>query len=392
LGRHLFITGAGLPCKVKSFMRRWRLYALVLVIVSLLWGYLSPPLAWGQNSNVTLSVMPSSLEVTAGQTIDMAVAVQEVTNLYGFDIVLGYDPAVVEVVDLDPDLDGIQLALGLFLDPGFVIFNQADNSLGQLRLVMTQLSPSEAKSGDGNLIVIRFRALQAGETPLLLIAAELAERSGATFAPQVIDGQLSVTTTPVSQPIAPTPIPSQIAGTPLPTMTPAPAGSTATQTPIPPATATQQAATPTPVVPLATTAATAVVPAATEAAPVAPPGADNSELPANEPAGNPAEPTTASQQSVTEATNAAESTEAANSPAVVADSNTAATNDQEAADVTVIGSDLPAEGSAAEVPDNTETGAGEGSWIAGASLGGGLLLAIILLFFFLGRNRAAGAK
>ena len=128
---------------------------LLLGIALFLFLILAAPLpVWSQNTAVVLQVAPSTAEIGVDEIIDVAVEVRDVSGLYGFDITVGYDPAVVEVVDFDPDLEGIQVALGLFLDPGFVIFNQADNSLGQLRLVMTQLNPSEAKSGTGNLLVI----------------------------------------------------------------------------------------------------------------------------------------------------------------------------------------------------------------------------------------------
>jgi len=184
-----------------------------------LWITIKPSLVWSQNEDVTLRFSPARPQLAVGETIETAVEVSSVSDLYGFDITISYDPNIVEVVDFDPDLDGIQVALGLFLDPGFVIFNQADNDLGQLRLVMTQLNPSESKSGTGNLMVVRFRARQTGETPLLLVAGQLAQRDGTSFFPELQSDQLTVVTTSASLPTAVS-IPTRLAGTPLPTATP----------------------------------------------------------------------------------------------------------------------------------------------------------------------------
>ncbi|MBK8986882.1 MAG: hypothetical protein IPM39_12540 [Chloroflexi bacterium] len=230
-------------------MSRCIRHPLTLLLI-LFWLLAAPPSVWGQNTEAVLQFSPSTLQVATGQTIDVAVEIKDVTGLYGFDVTVSYDPAIVEVVDFDPALEGDQVALGLFLDPGFVIFNQARNDLGQLRLVMTQLNPSEGKSGSGNLMVIRFRARQAGETPLLLVAGELAQRDGTSFVPQLIDGQLAVISA-APPPQTPTPIPAQLAGTPLPTTAPdlLPAAPQATPTAVTPPGATPQAtATATPAV------------------------------------------------------------------------------------------------------------------------------------------------
>jgi hypothetical protein len=223
--------------------RLWPLFSILLLLLHWLAGAPSP--VYSQNTDVVLQVSPDSLEVAVGETIDVAVAVQDVTGLYGFDITVGFDPAMVEVVDFDPSQEGVQVALGLFLDPGFVIFNLADNNLGQLRLVMTQLNPSEAKSGSGNLLVIRFRALQAGQTPLLLVAGELAQRDGTTFLPELVNGQLTAVTTTLPLP-SNTPIPTRLAGTPLPTTTPALLAVTGTPRVTQAATAVPPTATPPP--------------------------------------------------------------------------------------------------------------------------------------------------
>jgi hypothetical protein len=114
---------------------------------------------------------------------------------------------VVEVVDADPGQAGVQMALGTFLDSGFVVLNAADNVTGTVRFAMTQLNPSLPKSGTGALIVIRLRGKQvSGGTPLTLTHAQLAKRDGTALSTNLISGQVSV----VAAGTAPT-------GTPIPT-------------------------------------------------------------------------------------------------------------------------------------------------------------------------------
>ncbi len=176
-------------------------------------------------------VAPASVEVAAGQTVDVAVEVVDVQDLYGADVALAFDPAVVEVVDADPTLDGIQVGHGLFLDPGFVLYNLADNQAGTARMAITQMNPSLPKSGTGALIVVTLRGKQAGaSTPLTLTRSQLARRDGVEIPSAPASGQLEVVPDTTPGPTN-TPIPTQGAGTPLPTRTPRP---TAEPTAVPP--------------------------------------------------------------------------------------------------------------------------------------------------------------
>ena len=168
---------------------------------------------------VTLRLAPAASEVSLGQTTDVAVEVVDVQDLYGMDLALSFNPNVVEIVDADPSQAGVQIALGTFLDSGFAVLNAADNVSGTLRFAMTQLNPSEPKSGTGTLIVIRLRGKQvSGGTPLTLTSAQLARRDGTGLSTNLISGQVSV----VAASSAPTgtPIPTQGAGTLMPASTP----------------------------------------------------------------------------------------------------------------------------------------------------------------------------
>ena len=86
----------------------------------------------------------------------------DVQDLYGLEIHLRFDPAVVQVADADPGKDGIQVAAGDFLSADFVAQNQADNQAGSIDYAVTQVNPNEPRSGSGTLLVIRFQGGAAG--------------------------------------------------------------------------------------------------------------------------------------------------------------------------------------------------------------------------------------
>ena len=110
----------------------------------------------------TVSLGGAVLEVAAGQTAPLSVAVTDVQDLYGMELHLRFDPAVVQVADADPGKDGIQVAAGDFLSADFVAQNQADNQAGSIDYAVTQVNPNEPRSGSGTLLVIRFQGGAAG--------------------------------------------------------------------------------------------------------------------------------------------------------------------------------------------------------------------------------------
>jgi hypothetical protein len=166
---------------------------------------------------VAVGVAPTSVEVAINQTVDVAVEVKDIRDLYGFDVALAFDPQTVEVIDADPGTDGVQIALGTFLDPGFVIINEANNQAGSVRLAMTQINPSQPKTGTGALVVVKLKGKQArAASPLTLVSAQLARRDGIKLTTALAAGQITVNAQASSQP-TPTSIPAQGAGIGMPT-------------------------------------------------------------------------------------------------------------------------------------------------------------------------------
>jgi hypothetical protein len=182
---------------------------------------LLPVSARAQNpAPVVVRIAPASVQVGAGETVDVAVEAVDVQELYGFDVTVTFDPQVVEVVDADPNLPDIQVALGQFLEAGFAVINTADNTAGSAHLVMTQLNPSLPKSGTGALIVIKLRGKRAGtSSPLTVVNPQLARRDGYMIPASGAAGQVTVVSAagPTS-----TPMPTQGAGTPMAPVTPEP--------------------------------------------------------------------------------------------------------------------------------------------------------------------------
>ncbi len=168
--------------RLNNYAGNYHLQLRKVIFIALLVALLLPSshaAAWDRPPRRALvRVTPEQTVLRRNQTRTLAIRVQRVHALYGMDIIVTYDPRVVEVVDADPIRDGIQIAQGPFLDPGFTVYNTADNQTGEIRFTMTQLNPSEAKSGSGVLFYFTLRGKEAGRTRITITQAELASRDG----------------------------------------------------------------------------------------------------------------------------------------------------------------------------------------------------------------------
>jgi hypothetical protein len=148
------------------------------------------------------------------------------------DIEIRFDPDVIQIEDANPNLDGVQPALGTFLDAGLTLFNAVDNEQGILQFVMTQVNPSEPKSGDGALLILYALGMDEGESDLAVTKLEFSDRFGEAIPVEAVDGIVSVlesaaesqsTAIPVQDPTGMVQVPTQQPTSAAPTPSPTPA-------------------------------------------------------------------------------------------------------------------------------------------------------------------------
>ena len=187
----------------------------------------------------------ADLEIPLEARVEVPVEVRDVVELYAVDLTIRFDPEILQVEDADPNQAGVQPGLGTFLDAGMTLFNEVDNETGTVRFVMSQINPSEGKSGSGNLLVLYFVGRQAGTSPVTVEKVELANRLGEAIPVSGVDAEIAVregapavvaTPIPVQDPTqiivietlaptatpttAPTPMPTQVAAVAEPTEKP----------------------------------------------------------------------------------------------------------------------------------------------------------------------------
>jgi hypothetical protein len=108
----------------------------------------SLPMAVHSEGETVVQVSPLTTNVQPGESFSVDIRVENVTDLYGFDVTLHFNPAYLQVDSL---------ALGSFLSSGFG-GHGFNNTTGIINYYNTQMAPEGPKSGSGTLFTINFTA------------------------------------------------------------------------------------------------------------------------------------------------------------------------------------------------------------------------------------------
>jgi LysM repeat protein len=137
-----------------------------------------PPPVPTTPGGTVIRVVPASQQVEAGGTATAEVLIENVSGLWGAELQLQFDPALVRVQDADPEAAGVQIAAGSFPSPDFVAVNEVDNEMGIVNYAVTQKAPREPVNGGGLLASITFQGLSQGSSVPTLSVVELSTNQG----------------------------------------------------------------------------------------------------------------------------------------------------------------------------------------------------------------------
>ena len=215
---------------MKHIRALYQWIALLSVII-LLGGQFSP--ASAQNS-AQVGVF-QAYEIQPGARVEIPIEIRNVQDLYAVDLEIHYDPRILTFEDANPQMDGIQPALGTFLDAGMVLYNTVDPEAGIIRFVMTQVNPSEPKSGSGVLIVLYAVGAAEGESTLEVVRADLSTREGVAIPSELVENSVKVAASAAEIQATPIPVQNPTSIIVIPTLAPT---ATSTVTPVPTSTKT----------------------------------------------------------------------------------------------------------------------------------------------------------
>jgi len=194
-----------MPVQLRLSERRlaslWR--PLVLIMTASLLGAMllvSQPASRGFAQSTTILIQPSSSYVNVGDTVTVDIRIEDVPDgddgLYGVDVQLSFDPALLEVQDADGNpANGVQIEVGSFPAPDVIANNKADNSAGTIWYAVSQrndLHPDPV-SGSGTLASITFKGLAVGTSPVAFTYQKMVNKDGEQIPATVQDGEVGAT-------------------------------------------------------------------------------------------------------------------------------------------------------------------------------------------------------
>src|SRR4051794_16745987 len=151
----------------------------------LLFGLCARPLV----ASPLLSIDPVSSTVAAGSSFFLDINISDVTDLYGFQFDVSYDPTKVAAIDI---VQGAFFPDDPIFVPGFI-----DNIVGTITFTAGALvGPVEGISGSGTLARLSLLAMASGFTPLGLTNIVLLDSVGNSIDAAFRDGSVNVTTVP----------------------------------------------------------------------------------------------------------------------------------------------------------------------------------------------------
>ena len=203
----------------------------VLSVIIFLGGQFSPASA---QTSAEVGVF-QAYEIQPGARVEIPIEIRNVQDLYAVDLEIHYDPRILTFEDANPQMDGIQPALGTFLDAGMVLYNTVDPEAGIIRFVMTQVNPSEPKSGSGVLIVLYAVGAAEGESTLEVVRADLSTREGVAIPSELVENSVKVAASAAEIQATPIPVQNPTSIIVIPTLAPT---ATSTVTPVPTSTKT----------------------------------------------------------------------------------------------------------------------------------------------------------
>jgi hypothetical protein len=158
---------------------------------------------------------PANIAVGVAELAEVDIRIEDVANMDYADVILAFDPELLEVVDDEPGEDGVQIQPGDWMSPGSLEANWVDQDGGEISFAQVS---DEPVSGSGVLATITFRAKASGVSALEFDDVILEDPDFEPISAIVEDGSVTVTegegAGPLTSPLPTPTLPS--AATPAP--------------------------------------------------------------------------------------------------------------------------------------------------------------------------------
>lgn len=194
---------AGKRCSLARRSHAWGRWAGRLLAGVLLAAFIAGPTIAAPTAPAVVRPDPLSTTTAVGSTFVVDIYVQDVSGLYSADLLLLFDPAILQVVDMDAGVAGVQIEpRDELLKPDFVIKRKACNVAdpgdmecsvaGRIWYSAAQTNPTPPATGSGALASVTFRAVASGTSSLTMQGGNLYGDGGGPLPSTLQNGSVVV--------------------------------------------------------------------------------------------------------------------------------------------------------------------------------------------------------
>ena len=170
---------------------RKTIFRLALITIAVLLVAIAPAAA---QTGTVVRVDPAFLQVAPDAEFDLTIQIDDVENLYAYDILLSFPPDKLEVVSASH---------GDFLEGPFLVdLITPDNEAGTVTAIVSQRTPADPENGSGTLVVINFHALgDRTDADIVLSEVTLSDNNGFAIPCSLQDGRVHIGAYPLYLPL-----------------------------------------------------------------------------------------------------------------------------------------------------------------------------------------------
>lgn len=172
----------------------------VLVLLFLGWSLQASGRSPITPSDATMvRVVPAAVSLqSVGERATLDICLEDVEAIYGIDVRLHFDPAVVSVPAgrVTPQWEVFDAS------SHFVVKNEADNTAGTVWYAITNINPAQPFSGSGRICSLEFRGDAEGLSAVEFTYAKGSDRNGTPIWPAMVNGLITVGEVHVGRPAA----------------------------------------------------------------------------------------------------------------------------------------------------------------------------------------------
>jgi len=144
----------------------------------------------GSSSGTAMFISPSSIAVDVNQTFEIHINVSEISDLYGWEFKLSWNPTLLEAINVTENS---------FLGSGGETYlaSKVNNIEGYILVGCTLLRNITGVNGNGTIATVKFSAENEGSCTLNLYDTKLVSSQKQLTSHNSIDGTVTIPSTPV---------------------------------------------------------------------------------------------------------------------------------------------------------------------------------------------------